>query len=80
LNKACAAITVWEKEQIDISGNIGALDALGIECRSVPLHHSQDAERIVAALSQADYVVAGSERFDKKGKEQGLRTHLCAPE
>jgi phosphoglycerate dehydrogenase-like enzyme len=64
LNKACAALTVWEKEQINISGDIGELEALGIECRSVPLHHSQDAERIVTALSDADYVVAGSERFD----------------
>lgn len=64
MNKACAAITVWEKEQIDISGDIGELNALGIECRSVPLHHSQDAERIVAALSDADYVISGSERYD----------------
>ena len=58
------AITVMDDRSFDIRGDVLPVTELGIEVEGVGLHHSQDTDEIVAALKDADYVIAGSERYD----------------
>ena len=58
------AVTVLDDSGIDISRDLRSVTELGIEWEGVALRHSQDADVIAASLSDADYVIAGSERYD----------------
>ena len=58
------AITVLAENQYDISEDMRLVTDLGIECKCIPLEHSQDAKLITEALNGYEYVIAGSERYD----------------
>ena len=51
---------------IDISRDVQCVRDLNIDVAEVPLCHSQDVGEITRALFDADYVIAGSERYDEQ--------------
>lgn len=64
MNTYKIALTTWNPAKISIDDIMAPAVASGFVYESRLLNHTQEADRVISALEDVDYVIAGSERLD----------------
>lgn len=64
MNPYKIVLTTWNPEKISIDDVMAPAAASGFVYEGRLLNHTQEADRVIRALEDADYVIAGSERLD----------------